>query len=52
MRRVVLLEGWGDEQPFIATAREHLSERGMIALGARGPFALDIYRHQVTRMKT
>ncbi|MBM3852724.1 MAG: hypothetical protein FJ399_06170 [Verrucomicrobia bacterium] len=51
-RRIVILEGWGDAQPFIATARERLSERALTALGASGPFALDLYRLQVTRLKT
>ncbi len=51
-RRVVMLEGWGDGQPFIATARGHLTERALTALGASGPFALDIYQHQVTRLKS
>ncbi|MBM3865897.1 MAG: hypothetical protein FJ381_08360 [Verrucomicrobia bacterium] len=51
-RRVVMLEGWGDAQSFITTARERLADRAMIALGASGPFALDIYRLQVARQKS
>ncbi|MBL9201445.1 MAG: hypothetical protein JNL39_13125 [Opitutaceae bacterium] len=51
-RHIVMLEGWGDERPFIAAAREHLAERALAVVGASGPFALDIYRLQVTRLKT
>jgi len=47
-RWIVLLEGWGDEAPFIAQARTLLAPAALEALGGIGPFELDIYRHQIT----
>ena len=49
-RWVLLVEGWGDEAPFIALVRQACDEAAMEALGANGPFELDIYRHQITCM--
>ena len=51
-RWVVLLEGWGDEPPFMALAREHLGAQPMQANGAVGALHLDIYRHQITHART
>jgi len=48
-RWVILLEGWGDEQPFMAFAREQLEAQAMQAIGAVGTMDLDIYRHQITQ---
>lgn len=50
-RRFILVEGWGDEAPFIALARSHCAPEAMESLGATGPFDLDIYRHQITVSK-
>jgi hypothetical protein len=47
-RWVILLEGWGDEPPFMALAREQLEAQAMQAIGAVGAMDLDIYRHQIT----
>lgn len=47
-RWVLLLEGWGDEQPFVARARSLLAPAALLALGGVGPFDLDVYRHQIT----
>lgn len=47
-RWVVLLEGWGDEPPFMALASQQLGAPAMQALGAVGAMDLDIYRHQIT----
>ena len=45
---IILVEGWGDEAPFIALVRSQCAPEAMEALGAAGPFDLDIYRHQIT----
>ena len=47
-RWVILLEGCGDEQPFMALAREQFEAQAMQAIGAVGTLDLDIYRHQIT----
>ena len=47
-RWILLIEGWGDEAPFIDLARVQCGPAVMEALGAVGPFELDIYRHQIT----
>jgi hypothetical protein len=47
-RWVILLEGWGDELPFMALARERLGAQAMQAIGAVGALDLDLYRHQIT----
>jgi hypothetical protein len=47
-RWIILLEGWGDEAPFIAMARTQLEPEVMERLGAVGSINLDIYRHQIT----
>jgi len=47
-RWILLLEGWGDEQPFIAQARSLLAPAALEAFGGVGPIDLDIYRHQIT----
>lgn len=51
-RRVLLLEGWGDEADFVALARRELSPAALDAVGAMGPYSLGLYRHQITRTKT
>lgn len=47
-RWVILLEGWGDERPFMALARAQFEPQAMQAIGAVGAMDLDIYRHQIT----
>ena len=47
-RWIILVEGWGDESPFIALARTQLDQEAMERLGAVGSIDLDIYRHQIT----
>ena len=47
-RWILLLEGWGDQEPFIAQARALLAPAALESLGGVGPFYLDIYRHQIT----
>ena len=47
-RWVILLEGWGDEPPFMALARAQFEPLAMQAIGATGAMDLDIYRHQIT----
>lgn len=49
---VVLVEGWGDEAPFLATCREALSDDVLAGAGARGTVAFGAYRLQVSRAKT
>ncbi|AMJ60024.1 hypothetical protein [Bosea sp. PAMC 26642] len=51
-RWVLLLEGWGDEDNFVALAKAELASLKMDTLGARGPYSLGLYRHQITRTKT
>ncbi len=51
-RRVLLLEGWGDEADFAALAKEALSPAALDAIGGEGPYSLGLYRHQITRTKT
>lgn len=51
-RRVLLLEGWGDEADFVALAKRELSPAALDAVGGRGPYSLGLYRHQITRTKT
>lgn len=51
-RRVLLVEGWGDEAEFVALARDQLAAEALQALGGEGPFSLGLYRHQITRTKT
>lgn len=51
-RRVLLLEGWGDEADFAALAKEALSPAALDAIGGEGPYSLGLYRHQITRAKT
>jgi hypothetical protein len=51
-RWVLLVEGWGDEADFVALAKQRLSAEALAPTGARGPFSLGLYRHQVTRTKT
>lgn len=50
-RWIILLEGWGDELPFIALARARFEPEKMQSIGAAGPCELDIYRHQITHVK-
>ena len=49
-RWVILLEGWGDEPPFMALARAQFEPPAMHAIGAVGAMDLDIYRHQITHL--
>ncbi|MBN9455472.1 MAG: hypothetical protein J0I54_02475 [Bosea sp.] len=51
-RRVLLLEGWGDEADFVALAKQALSSAALDAVGGEGPYSLGLYRHQITRTKT
>ena len=51
-RWVLMVEGWGDETPFMASVRGACGNSAMEALGAAGPFNLDLYRHQITVGKT
>lgn len=51
-RRVLLLEGWGDEADFIRLAKAELTADKLDAAGGQGPYALGLYRHQITRTKT
>jgi hypothetical protein len=51
-RWVLLIEGWGDEAAFIATAKAELAPDRLDAIGGHGPYSLGLYRHQVTRTKT
>lgn len=51
-RRVLLVEGWGDEADFIAFAKAELAPAALDAAGGEGPYSLGIYRHQITRTKT
>ncbi len=51
-RRVLLLEGWGDEADFVALAKQALSSAVLDAVGGEGPYSLGLYRHQITRTKT
>ena len=51
-RWILLIEGWGEEAPFIAEAHGACDQAAMEALGASGPVNLDIYRHQITVGKT
>jgi len=47
-RWALLLEGWGDEPPFMARARGQFEPQAMQAISAVGAIDLDIYRHQIT----
>ncbi|HEV2554175.1 MAG TPA: hypothetical protein VGV17_10480 [Bosea sp. (in: a-proteobacteria)] len=49
---VLLLEGWGDEAAFVATAKAELAPGKFDAIGGQGPYSLGLYRHQITRTKT
>ncbi len=51
-RRVLLLEGWGDEADCVALAKQALSSAVLDAVGGEGPYSLGLYRHQITRTKT
>ena len=47
-RYALLIEGWGDEAPFITAAREALTLDRLQHLGATAPLSLGFYRHQIT----
>lgn len=51
-RWVLLVEGWGDETAFVATAKAELAAAKIDAMGGQGPYSLGLYRHQITRTKT
>lgn len=51
-RWVLLLEGWGDEAAFVATAKAALAPGPFDAIGGQGPYSLGLYRLQITRTKT
>ncbi|SEG66274.1 hypothetical protein [Bosea lathyri] len=51
-RWVLLVEGWGDEEAFVALAKAELSAAKLDVIGGEGPYSLGLYRHQVTRTKT
>ncbi len=51
-RWVLLLEGWGDEAAFVATAKAELAPGKFDAIGGQGLYSLGLYRHQITRTKT
>ncbi len=42
-RHIVIIEGWGDERPFLATVK-----RGVASSGVSAPGILGFYRHQIT----
>lgn len=46
--RAVLLEGWGDLEPFAALCEEKLSQGAFAGFGVAGPVALGVYRLQLT----
>ena len=47
-----VIEGWGDEAAFLATAKAELAPGKLDAIGGQGPYSLGLYRHQITRTKT
>lgn len=46
--RALMVEGWGDVEPFAALCAERLSQDALAALGARGAVTLDTYVLQFT----
>lgn len=51
-RRMLVLEGWGDEADFVRLAKAELTADKLDAAGGQGPYSLGLYRHQITRTKT
>ena len=47
-RHALLVEGWGDEAPFMAAVHETLSRDRLWPLGFVEPLRLGFYRHQIT----
>lgn len=47
-RHALLVEGWGDEAPFMAAVHEALSLERLRPLGCVEPLSLGFYRHQIT----
>ena len=47
-RYALLVEGWGDEAPFIAATRDALTLDRLQPFGAIEPLRLGFYRHQIT----
>ena len=47
-RWILLVEGWGDEAPFMERLRDFCAAPKLLALHAVDPFALDFYRLQTT----
>lgn len=50
-RWILLVEGWGDAEPFDALCRERLSDVSLADLGAAGPAAYGLYQLQISRAK-
>ena len=46
-RCALLIEGWGDEAPFISAVRQAVTPDRLRHLGATEPFSLGFYRHQI-----
>lgn len=51
-RWVLLLEGWGDEDDFVALAKEELTPARLDGIDLSAPSSLGLYRLQITRTKT
>jgi hypothetical protein len=51
-RWILLVESWGDEQPFEALCRDALSDQVLREAGASGPAEMGLYRLQTSRAKT
>ena len=49
---IVVLEGWGDEEPFAKLCGEALSDKVLAGQGASGPADFGLYRLQSARTKT
>lgn len=47
----LIVEGWGDEAPFMAALDERLSAEALAGMGVDAPAALGFYRHQITTLK-
>jgi len=51
-RWVVVVEGWGDEEPFARFCREALSDNVLAANGAAGPALVGLYQLQATTSRS
>jgi hypothetical protein len=47
-RWIILVEGWGDEEPFATLCDEALDAQSLSAVGATGPIDRGLYRIQAT----